>query len=105
MKKFLNTIIAKIRRFDKHLREYTNSADGSAQIPYLAYVNWGINLSLDSDIDNAIEKLETSALMQPNSPIVQFNLGQVYMKKGRLEDAIAKLVKENGDIVDFQPEE
>ena len=93
MKKFLNTIIAKVRRFDKHLKEYMNSTEGSAQIPYLAYVNWGINLSLDEDLDNAIEKLETSALMQPNAPIVQFNLGQVYMKKGRYDDAIAKFQK------------
>ncbi|MCR5261442.1 MAG: tetratricopeptide repeat protein [Candidatus Gastranaerophilales bacterium] len=91
MKNFINVILAKIKQFDKRLNEY--SASSSASIPYLAYANWGINLSQNEDLDKALEKLETSALMQPKSPIVQLNLGQVKMKKGLYSDALQNFFK------------
>lgn len=93
MKKFLSMLAVKIRQFDRSLKEYSSSAVGSAQIPYLAYVNWGISLSQGDDLDKAIEKLEMSAIMQPNSPIVHMNLGRVYMKKEMYSEAIARFNK------------
>ena len=91
MNNFFNVIRAKIRQFDKRLKEYSSSSNAS--IPYLAYANWGINLSQNEDLDKALEKLETSALMQPKSPVVQLNLGQVKMKKGLYSEAIQNFTK------------
>ncbi|MGN0013803.1 MAG: tetratricopeptide repeat protein [Candidatus Gastranaerophilaceae bacterium] len=83
---FLRTILSQIREFDNKLKEYTKSSEGS--LPYLAYVYWGINLSQNENLEEAIEKLQTSAMMSPHSPVVHLNLGQVYMKKGDFNDAI-----------------
>lgn len=91
MANFINVIRAKIRQFDKKLKEYTESSNGS--IPYIAYANWGVNLLQNEDLDKALEKLETSAIMQPKSPTVQLNLGQVKMKKGMYESAIQNFNK------------
>lgn len=88
MKNFFKSIAEKIKEFDSTLKDYSQKTEGTGQIPYLAYVNWGLNLSLNEDLDEAIEKLETSALMQPHAPIVQMNLGRVYMKKGLFAEAI-----------------
>ena len=91
MRKFFNMLAVKIRQFDRRLKEYSQQSESS--LPYMAYVNWGIKLSQNEDIDEAIEKLETSAEMNPNSPYVQLNLGQVYMKKGAYDIAIQKFRK------------
>lgn len=93
MSRFLKIVAAKVRQFEDLLNEYVNGSKGSAQIPYLAYVNWGINLSNEDDLDKALEKLETSAMMHPHSAIVQMNLGKIYMKKGLYNQAVEKFRK------------
>ncbi|MBQ2644085.1 DUF3808 domain-containing protein [bacterium] len=90
---FINKLRARIRKFDKKIDEYTKNSEGSLQIPYLAYVNWGINLSQNEDLESALEKLETSAIMQPNSPLVHLNLGQIQMKKGLFTEALKSFFK------------
>ena len=74
-------ILSKIRNFDRTLKDYMDKTQGTAQLPYLAYVKWGVSLAETSNIDDAIEKLETSILMHPNSPIVYINLAQLFIKK------------------------
>ncbi len=93
MNNFLKSLAEKIKKFDSTLTDYSKKTEGTGQIPYLAYVNWGVNLSLNENIDEAIEKLETSAMLQPHAPIVQMNLGRVYMKKGLYPEAIARFSK------------
>ena len=93
MKDFFKSLADKIRQFDSTLTDYSKKTEGTGQIPYLAYVNWGLNLSLDENLDEAIDKLETSAMLQPHAPIVQMNLGRVYMKKGLYPEAIARFDK------------
>lgn len=90
MKRFIKVVAAKVRQFERTLNDYLNKTQGSAQIPYLAYVNWGLALT---DLDKALEKLETSAIMQPNSPIVQMNLGKIYLRKDMYSDALEKFKK------------
>ncbi|MDO5304461.1 MAG: hypothetical protein Q4E87_02670, partial [bacterium] len=62
MKDFLKSLKEKIKLFDSTLTDYSKKTEGTGQIPYLAYVNWGVNLSLDENLDEAIDKLETSAM-------------------------------------------
>lgn len=93
MNNFFKSLLEKIKEFDTTLIDYSKKTEGSAQIPYLAYANWGISLSLTEDLDEAIDKLETSASLQPNSPLVHMNLGRVYMKKGLYQEAIERFNK------------
>lgn len=93
MKKFFQNVLSKIKHFDKTLNDYKKSTEGSAQIPYLAYLTWGMSLSETTDLDEAVDKLETAAVMQPNSPDVHLNLAQLYMKSDRYNDAIKHLNK------------
>lgn len=93
MANFFKSLFGHIKKIEHLLNEYLNRSEGSAQLPYLAYVNWGISLSQAENLDEALEKLETSAQMNPNSPVVQLNLGQVYMKKGLYEEAIRRFKK------------
>lgn len=93
MNRFFKIIAIKIRKFEKLVNEYKIKSGSSGNIPYLTYVNWGISLSNVEDLDDAIDKLETSVMMQPNSVSAHLQLGQVYMKKERYEDAINQFKK------------
>ncbi len=89
MKKLLKKIIDQINEINRFINEYYTLGK-SISLPSRAYMNWGISLAKTGDIDQALEKLETSTLMPSKSADIIANLGIALAKKGLYDEAIDK---------------
>ena len=76
-KKFLqikNDIKQKIKKLDSYINNYTESSQ-TMQLPSSAYMNWGIELAQKGKTGEAMDKLQTAALMANQNPGVYINIG------------------------------
>jgi tetratricopeptide (TPR) repeat protein len=79
MKQFFKQIYNKIKKFDEYTNKYLKISH-NAEIPSLAYTNWGNYFANLKDFNTAIEKLETAILMSNQNPKPCICLGTLYAK-------------------------
>ena len=79
MKKFFKQIYNKIIKLDEYTNQYLKVSH-NAEIPSIAYTNWGNYFANLKDFNTAIEKLETAMLMSNQNPKPCIYLGTIYAK-------------------------
>ena len=87
-----NSIKSQIDKLDKFVKNY-NESSKTVQIPSSAYMNWGIDLAQRGKLDEAMEKLQTAALMANQNPGVYINIGIAMLKQKNFEEAIKNFRK------------
>ena len=87
----LATVLATLGRIEEALAAYERASDlgASTSIPFL--IGWSEVLDRAGRPDDAIEKLEMSASMDPDNPEVLEGLGRAYLETGRPEEAVSIL--------------
>jgi tetratricopeptide (TPR) repeat protein len=89
MKNFVEIIFNNIRNLDVFVNNYKKFAK-NVVIPSKAYINWGINLAISGNIEEAIQKFEFSANMAFKDPESYLNWGIALAKSGQYDEAIDK---------------
>ena len=77
----------RINFLDKIVKEYKDISNPS-YLPNTAYMNWGVRLADQGNIDEAINKLKTATLMANQNPNVYINLGIALLKQKDFDGAI-----------------
>ncbi|MFN8614661.1 MAG: tetratricopeptide repeat protein [Vampirovibrionales bacterium] len=92
MKGFFQKLSQQLSHYNQLVDDY-NQAAAKAPDSALAYVNWGIKLSQEGDLQGAIEKFTTAAQMDPKRATCFANWGVALAKAGQLPEAIIQLEK------------
>ena len=69
LKQIKDNIKNEIDKLDKFIKKY-KAFSKTIQIPSAAYMNWGIELAQKGMLNEALDKLETAALMPNQNPNV-----------------------------------
>ena len=78
--KLQENLKSQIEKIDSYVKKYTDLAPTSS-MPSVSYLNWGIKLADDGDVNAAIDKLTTATLMLNQNPSVYVNLGIAFLKQ------------------------
>ena len=89
MLKFFKKLAEKVSQLNNLISDY-KSVTKDVVIPSKAYVNWGIYLANTGEVEQAVEKFESSAYMSPRTPESYNNWGIALATKGQYKEAINK---------------
>jgi len=92
MIKFIKKLIDKILKFNNSISSY-RTVTKEVVIPSRAFVNWGIYLANSGEVNQAIEKFESSTYMRPQTTESFNNWGIALATQGNYEEAIEKFRK------------
>ena len=92
MIKFTKKLIDKILKFNNSILSY-RAVTKEVVIPSRAFVNWGIYLANSGEVDQAVEKFESSTYMRPQTPESFNNWGIALATQGKYDEAIEKFRK------------
>lgn len=89
IKGFLESLFEKITAYNAVVSDFEEASEKAAD-PAAAYVNWGIKLAQEGDIETALIKFEKAAELDPNRAECMANWGITLIKAGQLDNAIEK---------------
>lgn len=89
MKKGFRQFLDKIGHYNKLVDEYKRAV-GTSPDHSMAYVNWGIDLAQEGQMDEALLKFEKATEIAPNRFEPYLNWGVALAKMNRLDEAIEK---------------
>lgn len=92
MIKFIKKLIDKILKFNNSILSY-KTVTKEVTIPSRAFVNWGIYLANAGEVNQAVEKFESSTYMRPKTPESFNNWGIALATQGKYDEAIEKFRK------------
>ena len=90
--KKLYLLLESVENFNKKINKY-KSVTKEPSLPSYAYINWGLFLIEKGRIEEGIEKLNQSALMNESNPDIYVNLGIIYAQKGDFDTALKNFKK------------